>query len=245
MDSLHQRLLNSFEYLKDRGKIHTQNQFGEMLGKKRQDICRALKGDATRCTMGLLERIARTFGDDVNTDYLLSGDGSIEPINRDFKPHFPANVQAGVLSGNLGQVMDYEIALEPIIKSLPNYDYIIDVSGNSMMPAYYDGDCVACRRVFDSSELIPGRVYVFVTRDGAVLKRFLSATKNSVRVGSDNPEYRAYNIDSDSILSIAEVVGSISNKQHSPDFYRESILNLAKRIIEANNGNLDSIINLD
>lgn len=151
---------------------------------------------------------------DVNPAWLF-GEGEMLRSKGDMRPHYPASVAAGTLGGISEAVMDYDTVLEPTIEQLPDYDFTIDVSGPSMEPTFFDGDVVACRSVTDRNELLPGRAYVFDTRDGAVLKRFDSLGKSSLRVTSDNPEFKPYNIDLDSVISISEVVGSLRNEQNA------------------------------
>lgn len=206
---LAQRLNAAYNLLRAKGILHTVSDFADAIKKPQPHISQALKADPKRCTLGLLTRVADTFPDVLNRDYLLKGEGDVAAPDKSLKPHYPATVAAGVLSGDVAQVMDYEVDMELPIKRFGKYDYMIDVEGSSMEPTYYSGDSVACRKLIDIRELEPGKIYVFVTRDGAVLKRYVSQTLSSIRVASDNLKFNPYSIDKDSILSIAEVVGAL------------------------------------
>lgn len=231
---LSKRLNEAYEYLRNKGLVHTITEFANMAGKTQGDISNALACRGRVMTKGLLERVADTFPDILNREYLLEGKGKIGLPERSMKPHFPATVRAGVLNGDLAQVMDYDVEMEPAIKRFGNYDYMIDVDGDSMEPTYWNGDSVACRRIYDKNELETGKTYVFVTTEGAVLKRYVSSTLSSVRVRSDNPKYKPYSIDMDSILCIAEVVGSISSSNHADKRWNDQLLKLVYGIIDSN-----------
>lgn len=206
---LSKRLNDAYDYLRGHGVVHTITEFASRVGKSQADMSSALGCKGRVMTLGLLTRVADTFPDVLNRDYLLKGEGDVAAPDKSLKPHYPATVAAGVLSGDVAQVMDYEVDMELPIRRFGKYDYMIDVEGSSMEPTYYSGDTVACRELIDSRELKPGKIYVFVTRDGAVLKRYVSQTSSSIRVASDNLKFNPYGIDKDSILSIAEVVGSL------------------------------------
>lgn len=235
---LHQRLLESYKYLYDNGFVHSQTEFADFIGKQKTHVNAAFKDAPKRCTLGLMKAIADAFPDVLNRDWLLTGEGKMEAVDKSMKPHYPATVEAGALGGDIQTVMDYEVEMEPAIKRFPSYDYMIDVSGQSMEPTYFDGDCVACRKLYNRVELTPGKVYVFVTKDGAVIKRYISHTQSSVRVSSDNPDYEPYNIDSNSIMSIAEVVGSIHQTPSSQDEMKEMLIKYAMSVLKKTSGSI-------
>ncbi len=209
------RFREALEYLKDNGKARSQTDMAALIGVRQPHLASAINGDYRRFTEGFLKRFAKAYSDYINETWLLTGEGKMEKPREDMRPHYPATVAAGALGGISEAIMGYEAEMEPAIRQLPDYDFTIDVSGPSMEPTYFDGDVVACRSISDSSELSSGRTYVFDTRDGAVLKRFVSLGKSSLRVASDNPDFKPYSIDLDSVISISEVVGSLRNEQNA------------------------------
>ena len=132
--SLHQRLLESYKYLYDNGFVHSQTEFANLIGKQTTHVNAAFKNAPKRCTLGLMKSIADAFPDILNRDYLLTGEGEVGLPDKNLRPHYPATVAAGVLSGDVAQVMDYDVEMEPIIKRFGHYDYMIDVDGDSMEP---------------------------------------------------------------------------------------------------------------
>lgn len=224
------RLKQAIEYLRDRGQARNQKDMAFLMGMRQPHIAAAINGDEKRLTEGFLRKFADAYSDYINEEWLLTGEGRMEVPDKDMRPHYPASVEAGVLGGESPSVMDYEVEMEPLIKRFPSYDFTIDVSGHSMEPTYYDGDIVACRNVYSVDELTPGKVYVIATRDGAVLKRYLSHTRSTMRVASDNPDYKSYNIDLDSIFSMARVVGSISNSPKAAEDLEKNMIKYLQSI---------------
>ncbi len=206
MDTLHQRLLKSFEYLKNKGLVHTQTQFAEILGKPQQNINGAFKDAPKRCTLGLMTRIADAFPDVLNRDYLLTGTGSPAAPDRSLRPHFSAKASAGfmveVSQGEAGTML-------PPIPGMPDYDFTIEAQGDSMLPRIESGDILVCRRSLDRADPPLGRICVIDSRDGAAVKEIADASDEAVTLRSLNPDYPDYSVDVSDILAIAEVVAIV------------------------------------
>lgn len=239
------RLHKAIDYLKDTGKAHKQQDIADFLGIAKSNLSMALKGNERYFTSGFLKRFADAYSDYINPDWLIRGEGRMEMPGKSTRPHYPAEVSAGALTGEVQAVSDYEVEYEPVIRRFPAYDFTIDVSGHSMEPTYWDEDIVACRRIYNFDSIRTGKAYVIVTEDGAVLKRILSKTLSSIRAASDNPapKYKPYNINTESILSIYEVVGSIhtpASAEREEEYRRKTYLEYAKRILREhmkNSGN--------
>ena len=227
----HIRLGKCIDLLRFNGIARTQREIAEKLDYARSNVSAAINGNPRYLTESFLKRFANAYADYINEDWLLTGKGTMEKSTRNLRPHYPAKVEAGVLAGDATTVMADEVEMEPVIARFPSYDYMIDISGQSMEPTYFDGDSVACRKLYNRSELKPGKVYVIATQDGAVIKRLVSSTLSSIRVSSDNPEYKSYNIAHDSIISIAEVVGSIHTNKQANDRIHEALLRYAQSIL--------------
>ncbi len=219
MEEILLRLHQSIDYLKDIGKIHKQQDIADAMGMGKARVSEALKGKEGKFTDHFINSYWETYKDYINKDWLLTGEGRMEAVDKSLKPHYPASVSAGVLSGEITNVKDTDVEYEPIIKRMPQYDYTIDVRGHSMEPTYSDNGIVACRKLYNKEDIKPGRAYVIATKEGAVLKRIVSQTLTTIRVVSDNPDpkYKPYSIDKDLILSIDEVVGAVNvgNPEHS------------------------------
>lgn len=206
MDSLHQRLLKSFDYLKDSGIIHTQTQFAEAVGKSQTQINSAFKNTPKRCTLGLMVAIADAFSEVLNRDYLLTGEGEVAAPDRSMRPHYDAKASAGALSGfsdgEEGTMMER-------IPGMADYDFTINASGDSMLPEIKTGDLLACRRCTDRANPPVGKICVIDARDGAAVKVVESIDSESIRLHSLNPDYDDYSVDLSDIYGISQVVGLV------------------------------------
>jgi SOS-response transcriptional repressor LexA len=206
MDTLHQRLLKSFDYLKDNGVVHTQTQFAEMVGKSQTQINGAFKDAPKRCTLGLMKAIADAFPDVLNREYLLNGEGDVAAPDMTMKPHFEAKASAGFMSatseGEAGR-------MTPRIPGMREYDFTIEAQGNSMLPRIESGDLLVCRISDNRANPPIGKICVIDGKDGAVVKVLADADNEFITLHSLNPVYTDYRIDLAEVLGIAEVVGLV------------------------------------
>ena len=206
MDTLHQRLLKVFDYLRDKGLIHTQTQFAEAVGKSQSQINNAFRDVPKRCTLGLMKAIATAFPDVLNAEYLLTGDGDIAAPDKSSRPHYDAKARAGFMSG----VAESETGVMcPHIPGMKDYDFTIGVDGDSMLPRIESGDLLVCRRSEDRANPPIGKICVIDSREGAAVKVIAAIDGSHILLHSLNPKYKDYPIDIDDILGIAEVVGQI------------------------------------
>ena len=208
MDSLHQRLLKAFDYLRNNGILHTQTQFAEVIGKTQQSLNAAFKDAPKRCTLGLMKAIADAFPENLNRDYLLTGEGEVAVPDKTMRPHFEAKVCAGFMCG----VAEGEVGtMHPHIPGMRDYDFTIEAEGNSMLPRIESGDLLVCRKSEDRANPPIGKICVVDGKDGAVVKVVVSVDNEAgtVTLHSLNPAYNDYNVPVSDILDIAEVVGLV------------------------------------
>lgn len=240
MDSLNERLKNAYNYLLSKGVVHSRVQFATALGKSETQISLAFKDAPKRCTMGLMRSIAKEFSGYLEEKYLLTGEGKMEKPDPGLRPHYPAKVSAGFL-GNADIVTESDVKMIPKIAHIGGeYDFTISVEGNSMEPIYYEGDTLACRKLERGDPLVEGKIYVIDSRDGAVVKTYVSQTNNSIRLHSENPEYRNFSIDKSEILGIAEVVGFVdANPELRQKRLRQCLIDYAEKVIMERIQNMD------
>lgn len=155
-------------------------------------------------TLGLLTRVADTFPDILNRDYLLTGEGDVAAPDRSMRPHFEATARAGFMTGLSTPETG---SLRPRDPYMPDYDFSITVEGDSMLPRIGSGDILYCRRSLDRANPPIGKVCVIDTKDGPVVKVLTAATDESVTLHSLNPAYADRFIPTDAILGIAQVIG--------------------------------------
>lgn len=233
MTNAFERLTQAVEYLKDNGKIHTQQNIADELGISRSNLSQALKNNPRYFTNGFLRRFADAYSAYINKDWLLTGEGRMEVPGKDMRPHYPATVSAGFL-GSVTEVTEQDIELMPKIAQIrKEYDFTILVEGDSMEPVFFDGDTLACHKLERGDELRPGKIYVIDSKEGAVVKTYLSQTATSIRLHSENPTYKNFSIAKSDIIGIAEVVGSVpADPQAAKEAFYKKLLDVAVNIID-------------
>ncbi|NPD82228.1 helix-turn-helix transcriptional regulator [Prevotella sp. PINT] len=124
-------------------------------------------------------------------------------------PLIPISAMAGAFQGELS-VLEYECE-RYIVPSFKGADFLIPVTGDSMIPTFQSGDIVACRKV-DMSKLFFqwNKSYVLDTNQGPIIKRVKPGSDNEhVLIVSDNQDYYPFELEYNDIYNIALVVGLI------------------------------------
>lgn len=206
-EDAHKRLLQVVDYLKDNGKARNHEEIAQMTSTSRPNVSSAISGNPRYVTEPFLKRFAAAYSDYVNEQWLLTGEGEMAKPEADLRPHIGTKARAGFMD-NLSEG-DYGRDLRPTIPFFKDYDFTIEVVGDSMEPNYQEGDILACRKVNDRFNPPIGKVCVLDTREGAVVKVIKETTEDGVMCHSFNNSYPDYEIPAGNINQTALVVGSI------------------------------------
>lgn len=128
----------------------------------------------------------------------------VKPVGDNERKHFISVAKAGLLTAEQGQ--DYE--LQPVIAQFPNYDYTVEVRGDSMMPEYKSGDVVACLDVTRSTYMQWGRTFLLNTSQGVIIKKVYEDGEFLKCVSVNEDSYPPFNIPKSEVYSIGLVVSS-------------------------------------
>lgn len=210
-EAAHSRLLEARELLMSKGLIHSDTDLAKATGKYLQDISDALRGVERKITMGLLTRIADAFPDIINRDYLLHGEGDIQLPDPDTRPHIDTvTVAAGRGTPILQSIQELQLDRHPYIPFVHrDYDFTIEVKGDSMEPELHEGDIVACYRI-SPADIRPDTIYVFDTAQGPFIKQAnINRRKQRYELLSLNEDYDPIYITQDEIYNIFRVVAVI------------------------------------
>ena len=156
---------------------------------------------------------------DLNHTWLLTGEGSM--LKDDPKPvacHtdttggiplIPFSAMAGALRGEQ-TALEYECE-RYIIPAFRNADFLMHISGDSMVPTFRSGDIVACQRVPLAGLFFQwNKPYILDTDQGAIIKRINPGSdKQHVLICSDNKDYGAFELEYSQIHAVALVLGII------------------------------------
>lgn len=207
MEESLKRLNQAIDYLKNKGRIHKQKDIVSALDMNQVNVSRALNGIPRYFTEGFLKKFATAYSAYINEEWLLSGKGPMEKPDANDRPHFDSRVSAGFLGGESPQLMSADMRSR--IVPFPDYDFTIEVSGDSMVPEINDGDTICCRIVSDRQNPPVGRICLLDTKDGPVVKVIKETTEDSVVLHSLNPKYPDYSVEFPDITRVALVIGVI------------------------------------
>lgn len=126
-------------------------------------------------------------------------------------PLIPTSAMAGVLGGDSITINEWDIEDYYVIPAFKKSDFCIRVDGDSMQPKYLRGDILACTRVPLSNLWFQwGKIYIIDTRQGVLVKHVEKGTDDEhIKLVSDNPDYKPFEIPTSELFGLAIVNGVI------------------------------------
>lgn len=89
-------------------------------------------------------------------------------------------------------------------------EFIIRITGNSMLPTLASGDMIACRKIRDTQYIQWGKIHLIDSEQGPMVKRIHpSDNHQTISCHSDNESYPPFNLPKSEIRSLSLVVGII------------------------------------
>ena len=159
MDKLAQ-LNELFAELLAQGRVHTQNDLAELAGIHKSTLSSAMKGNPKYLTESLLAKVSAVAMQQPSEDC---------PTFR--VPLIPVEAHAGSLVDFADAVSDYDCEL--VVSPVRGASFAIQVTGESMAPAYPNGARILCQRINETAFVEWGKVYLLDTVNGAILKQVL------------------------------------------------------------------------
>ena len=203
-----ERFKDAFEFLKNRGSVHTQRDVALKMDSSEGNISKAFKGDERVLTNRFLCRFNKAYDNIFNLDWLTDGVGDMfssigDITNRDnvyIVPLLPVSAQGGSFNDFVVSVRESDC--EKIISPIKGADYAMPVFGDSMAPEYPSGSKILIKRINEKAFIDWGRVYVLDTCNGVVIKKvYPTEDKDVVECRSINPDYPPFKV------SFADVYG--------------------------------------
>lgn len=175
------------------------------------------------------DNIARflAYAPDVNIEWLLTGEGTMlshpTPPTTPTKPTshpstsgiplIPLDAVAGfpAESGGGVRLEDCERYVIPEFEN-KGANFLIRVSGDSMVPLYYSGDLLACRKITDIRFFQWGTVYVLETSQGVLVKRVQESVDHAdsiLCVSENSSVHHPFLLPRDDIRSLSIIVGLV------------------------------------
>lgn len=175
------------------------------------------------------DNIARflAYAPDVNIEWLITGEGPMlshpTPPTTPTKPTshpstsgiplIPLDAVAGfpAESGGGVRLEDCERYVIPEFEN-KGANFLIRVSGDSMVPLYYSGDLLACRKITDIRFFQWGTVYVLETSQGVLVKRVQESADHAdsiLCVSENSSVHHPFLLPRDDIRSLSIIVGLV------------------------------------
>lgn len=128
-------------------------------------------------------------------------------------PLIPLDAVAGFPADNGGGVRmeDCERYVIPEFEN-KGANFLIRVSGDSMVPLYYSGDLLACRKITDIRFFQWGTVYVLETSQGVLVKRVQESVDHAdsiLCVSENSSVHHPFLLPRDDIRSLSIIVGLV------------------------------------
>ena len=204
MDTVRERLIRFIEH-----KGLSKNKFEKICGLSTRYVSNISKSIQPET----IEKISLNFPE-LNTGWLLTGEG--EMLKDDYAkgsaekgiPLIPNEAFAGY---GVFQYDDHPIVDFYQIREFRNASFLLRVSGDSMSPKYHSGDLIACQKINEVTFWQWHRIYAISTKNqGILIKRVEKSDQpESVTCVSENPDYDAFDLKNEEIVSVALVLGGV------------------------------------
>ena len=184
MDKVSQ-ISEAYRVLLDSGRVRNKKEFAALLGRDYTGVISAMNGNEKFLTDSLVAQAVALAG---NTQ---------EDAGPTFRvPLIPVEAHAGSLVGFSESVADYDC--ETIVSPVRGASFAIQVTGESMAPAYPSGARILCQRINEDVFIEWGKVYLLDTVNGAILKQVRKADQPDRIVCcslNPSPEYAPFEIE--------------------------------------------------
>lgn len=188
MDKLAQ-LNELYAELRAQGRVHNQNDLADFIGVHKSTISSALAGNPKYLTESLIAKIIKAMETQPQDDPCAVR-----------VPLLPVEAHGGSLVDFADAVNEYDCEL--VVSPVRGASFAIQVTGDSMAPAYPSGAKILCQRIDENAFIEWGRVYMLDTVNGAILKQ----VRKSERPGfvmccslNPAPEYAPFEVETQHI----------------------------------------------
>lgn len=169
------------------GLVNNRKEFSELTGIHYTNLSAAFNGNEKYLTEKMISRIEKV---------ILEGKQEQEQSPAFRVPLIPVEAHAGSLAEFADAVSDYDC--EMVVSPVRGASFAIQVTGDSMAPAYPSGAKIICQRINETAFIEWGRVYLLDTVNGAILKQVRKSERpECVTCWSLNPspEYQPFEVE--------------------------------------------------
>lgn len=169
----------------------------------------------------------------ISSSWLLTGEGSMLASSSSSSPsstsipaahHAPQGSKAGIPLIPLDAIAGFPVdeTAATYLESCERYvipefqakgaDFLIRVSGDSMVPLYYSGDLLACHKLTDIRFFQWGTIYVLETSQGILVKRVQESNEHDdciLCVSENDSVHKPFLLPRDDIRSMSTIIGLV------------------------------------
>lgn len=230
------RFIEAYETLLRDKKVSDKRDFAAKLGISASMVTEISKGRSSVGTSAI-QNIVLQFN--IDAKWLLTGEGTMlspsSAASNSITPsksspsiptahHAPQGSKTGIPLIPLDAVAGFPaesgggVRLEDCERYvIPEFEnkganFLIRVSGDSMVPLYYSGDLLACRKITDIRFFQWGTVYVLETSQGVLVKRVQESVDHAdsiLCVSENNSVHHPFLLPRDDIRSLSIIVGLV------------------------------------
>lgn len=225
-----ERIKVAYNYLRNHGIVHTQQDVANVMDVKKENISRAFNGNEKYLTPGFMERFNNAFNNIFNKAWLLTGEGEMlnnkaeneknKPIADEqylLVPIIHIDSVGGMHSTNtIAQEPQYIEGYVPFTDAREG-DICIIQSGDSMTPTCPSGSLLLIRRVENWRQYLGyGNIFVIELSDGRRITkevtRYEENPEEYVWCISHNPDVPDEELPKSMIVSVWKVIKIQINK---------------------------------
>lgn len=215
-----ERIKVAYNYLRNHGIVHTQQDVANVMDVKKENISRAFNGNEKYLTPGFMERFNNAFNNIFSQSWLLTGEGEMLNNKAENEKNPVKSYSSGVPYYNVDFIGGFDLILND---QTINPEYYIDfkqynsadcwcnVTGHSMEPEINQGDIIALKELHDWRTYIPsGEIYGLVTTEHRTIKKVCPSPKEGyLRLIPTNksPEYVPQDIPISIVIKVYKVLG--------------------------------------
>lgn len=215
------RFNKAYEYLKNKGMVHTQRELAKKMQATAPHVSLAMKGDSKYLTDNFIRRFNDTFGGIFNLQWLIHGEdpmlinGCEDNVRTNTKNpdqiRYWVDIDATGGGVQLFGDLDSNRYIDISIPEFKDCTDAVNLYGDSMSPLYKNGQIIILKK-WTENFIDYGNVYLVVTRKGNRMVKYLRQGSDNAHVlcVSENKEYDSFEIEKDDILQLYIVKGAIS-----------------------------------
>lgn len=218
------RFIEAYETLLRDNKVSDKRSFAAKLGISASMVTEISKGRSSVGTSAI-QNIVLQFN--IDPKWLLTGEGPM--LSHPTTPTQPTKPTSHPSTPGIPLIPLDAIAGFPVDDTAATYlesceryvipefqakgaDFLIRVSGDSMVPLYYSGDLLACHKLTDIRFFQWGTIYVLETSQGILVKRVQESNEHDdciLCVSENDSVHKPFLLPRDDIRSMSTIIGLV------------------------------------